>query len=410
MIKLPEKEISIWLQSTVETKYPKLSEDLDVDVAVVGGGMAGLTTAYLLKQAGLRVVVLEKNVVGGGVSGHTTGKVTSLHNLIYAHLQDHLGDKTARSYGEANQAGIQLIKKIIREEKIDCDWQTDDNYVFTEKQEEVDKLKQEVKVAKSLGLPATFVTKTGLPFQVQGAVRFSEQGKMHTRKYLLGLSKAIDGDGSYVFEHTKVEHVKDGQPATLKTKEGNTITAKDIVVATNVPFPLVTHVAYSALEYPLKSYIVATRIKAEVKGMYITPEGPLASILPITIDKERMLLIGGEGHFPGLGSGSKTHHQRLANYAKDRFNVASIEYRWSARDYLSYDKMPLVGKLNPGSKHLYVSTAFMKWGLTNTTVAAMILRDLITHQQNAWIPVFDSMRSSNIAAIPGFVAETVGLH
>jgi glycine/D-amino acid oxidase-like deaminating enzyme len=401
--KLPDHEVSYWISSVLEPKYPVLKEDITVDAVIIGAGIAGLSAAYFLKQAGLKVAVLERKTVGTGVTGNTTGKVTSQHNLCYAKLQKNFGQEIARLYGEANQSAIERMEEIITKEKISCDWQREPNYVFTERPEEVAKLKHETEVARKLGLPASFVTETSLPFAVKGAVRFTGQAKFHARKYLLGLARAVQGDGSYIFERTAAKSIKDGNPCIVSARQG-TITARDIIVATNVPFPLLTHAYYGAYEYPLKSYVVAGRLKEDFKGMYITPGGPIRSILPIHSDNERLLLIGGESHFPGFGN-ALARHQRLADYAKERFGVAPIAYRWSTWDYLSNDEVPLIGKLYPWSHHAFVATGFMKWGLTTGTIAGMILADTLLGQQNPWTKVYNASRLSPITSIPKGIAK-----
>jgi len=399
--RLPDIETSYWIQTTGVTDYSALQENIQVDVVVIGAGIAGLSAAYFLKQAGLRVAVLESGRIGGKVTGRTTGKVTSQHNLCYADLEQRFGTETARLYGEANQTAIKEMEGIIKKEHIDCNWQRDDTYVFTEKQDELARFKNEVLVARRLGLPATFETKTALPFAVRGAVRFANQAKFHVGKYLLGLAKAVHGDGSYVFENTKAGPPHDSNPCRILTP-GGTVTAQDVIIATNVPFPLTAHGYYGAYEYPLKSYVVAAKIKDKdiFSGMYITPSsGSIRSILPIKSGNESWLLIGGESHFPGFGL-SRTRHQRLADYASEKFGISSIDYRWSTWDYLSNDDVPLIGKLYPWSKHIFVATGFMKWGLTTGTVAGMILRDLIQEQSNPWAKLYDSTRSSPVTSLP----------
>jgi glycine/D-amino acid oxidase-like deaminating enzyme len=393
---------SYWVESTAGAGFPALDRDLEVDVAIIGGGLAGTTCAYLLKRAGKKVAVIEKETIGGGVTGHTTGKVTSQHGLVYAKLRDQHGEAAARVYGEANQAAIRQIRENIAHEKIDCDWQADDNFVYTESAGRLDALRREAEVAQSLGLPATFETRTTLPFEVSGAVKFSGQGKLHARKYVLGLAAAVEGAGSYVFEHTAARSVREGNPAQVKTA-GGTVRARHVIIATNVPYPAAAHTYYGAFEYPMRSYLIAARFNGQLKGMYITPDQPLVSILPIRSGSDQLLLIGGQSHFVGFGGRSQKHYAALADFAKQRFGVTDIAYRWSAFDYLAYDGIPLAGHLYPWSKHVYVATGFMKWGLTNTTVSAMILRDLILGRTNPWAATFASNRSSAVKAIPGLI-------
>lgn len=408
MLQLPEREFSLWRAAYPAAPiYHKLLSDIQVDVAVVGAGITGLTTAYLLKQAGLTAAVVDKDTVGGGTTGRTTGKVSSQHELKYAQLQQRLGLDAARAYAQANQAAVEQVATIIQDEQLDCDWQREDNYVFTTDPERVQQFKLETTVAQILGLPASFETETPLPFAVQGAIKFSGQGRMSAQKYVLGLGRAVDGEGSYVFEHSTVTRIKDGEPGFIKTAQGS-VTARHIVIATNVPtLPLAARGAYCLLEYPQESYIVAGRLPAEVPGMYISPDSDHYSILPVTAGGESMILIGGQGHISGLRGNKRARYERLASYAQKHFGVTEVTTIWSDRDYLAYDNLPLVGPVYPWSKNLYVATAFMKWGLSNGTAAAMILRDHIIGRPNSWAAAFDTKRSSPIKAIPRVFAEHV---
>lgn len=398
-----QKGNSFWMATSPQANYPKLQADLAIDVAIVGGGIAGLTCAYLLKKEGLSVAVFEEKVIGGGTTGYTTGKVTSQHNLIYSRLYGRFGKDTARLYGAANQTAVEEVRRIVHEERIVCDWRDEDNYVFTEKGDQVAQLKHEYEVAESLGLPATFENETPLPFPVRGAVRFAGQGTFHARKYVLGLARRIHGDGGYVFENTKAGHIRDGEPVTIRM-EGKTVSAKHAIIATLVPYPVSAHTAYGLVEYPLTSYIVATRSGHQFGGMYITPGGPLVSVLPVEADGERLILVGGEGHIPGTGRAGK-HYRNLIEYARTKLSAEPTRYQWQAWDYLPYDRLPVIGKLYPWSRRVYVSSGFMKWGLSNSMVSAMILRDRITGKDNPWAAVFDSTRSSTISSIPRFLGE-----
>jgi glycine/D-amino acid oxidase-like deaminating enzyme len=401
---------SYWLESTKSPGYPALTEDVETDVVIIGAGIAGLTAAYLLKKSGRKVCVVEKDTIGDGISGHTTGKVTSQHSLIYNKLSEWLGEKTARLYGEANQCAIDKIAAIIKTEQIECDWRHEDSYVYTTDKARVAAFQNEAITAAKLGLPATFEQTANLPFPIQGAVRFSNQATFHIRKYLLGLARAIEGGGSHIYEHSHAIGIKSGEPGRVTTSKAS-VHAKHIIVATNVPtFPLFARGSYCIAEYPMQSYIVAGRISQEIKGMYISPDKHHYSILQVKGDKANFLLIGGEGHIPLTRFNQDTRYKRLAAYAKKYFDITDIEYRWTARDYLGYDDMPLIGKLYPWSKHIYTATGFMKWGLTNGTVAGMLLTDQICDIDNKWTELFNPHRIKTIASIPKVVSEHLGLH
>jgi glycine/D-amino acid oxidase-like deaminating enzyme len=400
MSELAEVEKSYWRTAYTGTLYPALEGDLEVDTVIVGAGITGLTAAYLLKKSGQKVAVVEKDTVGGGTTGRTTGKVSSQHELIYADLYSRLSPEVARIYGQANQSAVEKVAEIIKTERIDCDWKREDNYVFTTDKGSVEKIKSEAKIAAKLGLPASFTKDTPLPFEVLGAMKFAGQGKLHSQKYVLALAKAVNGQGSKVFEKSNVIGIRDGQPGRIKTKKGS-IRAKHIIVATNVPtLPLMARGAYCILEYPTESYIIVGTPTKNIKSMYISPDSDNYSILPFESDKQKMLLIGGEGHISGLRGSRQARFEKLAAYGEKHFGIKSIQYKWSDRDYLAYDGIPLAGKAYPWSKNLYIASAFRKWGLSNGTASAMILHDLIMGVPNEWASVYNPMRTGPISSIP----------
>ena len=229
------KHLSYWIDTTPRTDYPDLRGAVSADVAILGGGLVGLTAAVLLKRLGKTVAVIEARRIAEGVTGHTTAKVTSQHKLIYDTLIKRHGEEKARLYAEANEAAIDRIEAFVNEKNIDCDFRRLPAYVYTESTEMVPQLQAEVEAARRVGLPASFAKEAPLPFPVEGAVRFDDQAQFHVRKYLLPLAEEIPGGGSHIFENTRALGIKEGAHCRAETNRGSVI-AKDVIVATHIPF------------------------------------------------------------------------------------------------------------------------------------------------------------------------------
>jgi len=401
---LPLKERSYWLQTSTSLELPRLDDEITVDVAIVGGGIGGLTTGYMLAEAGLRVAILEKHTIAGKTTGETTGKVTMQHGLIYAELVKRFGRQRALTYATAYTAAFADISRIIEQNNIDCDWHIRDNFVYTTEAKNLHTFQQEAKVASDLGLPATFETALDLPFPVAGAVKFTGQAYFNAAEYTRQLACLLRQKGSFVFEHSQAKHITEGTPCRVTTAHG-CIIAKNIVIATKVPpAPLAARFTYALNEYPHTSYIVAGKATGAPGGMYISPDQHHYSILPVQQNGESLVLIGGENHIPGLGN-AKKRHKTLAQYARDWFGIEQIDFRWKAMDYMAYDKLPIAGPLYPWSKHIFVVTGFKKWGLTTSMVTAKVIRDRLMGQTTPEMQLCYPHRLSAPLAMPGRLAQ-----
>jgi glycine/D-amino acid oxidase-like deaminating enzyme/nitrite reductase/ring-hydroxylating ferredoxin subunit len=387
----PTKPISYWLDSTPETHYPALPGDLDVDVAIVGGGIVGLTTALLLKRGGRSVAVLESRKIAAQVTGATTAKLTSLHGLIYADLIKHFGEDRARLYAESNQAAIQIVETLKNQLGVECDFERKAAYTVAESTEQVPALKAEVKAALKLGLPASFVTETSLPFPVAGAVRFDGQAQFHPRKYLLAVAGAVDGAGSMVFENTRVLDVDDGNPCRVLTDQG-TVSARHVIVATNLP--ILDRGGFFAKAFPKRHMILGIRVVPEQ-----VPDGMFLGVgrLPFSVRVQPtefgpLLIVSGEGFPTGHGD-AEAKLRELHEFVHGHFMVTSIDYQWGNHDYYAVDRVPYIGRLTSASTNLYTATGFSAWGLTNGTVAATILSDEVLGNHNPWAEVYRATRT-----------------
>lgn len=387
---LAGRAVSLWIATAGATGYPPLTADVEVDVAVIGAGIAGLTTALALKRAGQRVAVLEAARVGTGVTGHTTGKVTSLHRLVYTELTRSHGAGTARVYGEANQAAVAHVARVVAEEEIECDFGSVANYTYAETDTTLPLVREEAELAARLGLPAAFTTEVPLPFGVKGAVRFDGQAQLHAVKYLQGLARAVHGGGSAVFEESFAQAFHDGSPAVVDTGMGS-VRAREVVVATNTPFG--DQGAFGARCYPHRSYLVASRTEGQgPDGTFISVDEPMRSILSIDVDGWHYVLVGGEGHRVPAAGDTTERYRRLAAFSRDRLGTGDVAFRWSTQDAMPVDGLPYVGRMSADVSHIFVITGLRKWGLTNGTAAALMLTDILSGRQNEWASAFDSTR------------------
>lgn len=383
--------MSYWVDSTSLGNFSSLADSVSVDVAIVGAGIAGITAATLLQKAGKTVALIEAQDVGMGASGHTTAKITSLHQLIYAPLIDKIGEDKARLYAESQQAAIKQLATLVTQEQIDCDFERKSAYSFAESEENLQLIKDEVEAALKFGLPASFVRETSLPFPIAGAVRFDNQAQFHPRKYILSLAKRLPGNGSYVFEKTRVQSVEEGSPCKVITDRGS-LSAKHVIVTTNLP--ILDQGLFFAKTYPKSSYLIAAPIadSQAPDGMFIGVGEGYRSIRTTPSPEGTLLLVGGEGHKTGSVSETEERYLKLETYIRDRFGVESVKYRWSSHDMMSMDMLPYIGKLTPLTDSIYVATGFSLWGMSNGTLSGMILSDLVLENDNPWADLYDATR------------------
>lgn len=390
---LPGLPISIWMDTTPETSYPTLDGPTEVDVVIVGGGIAGLTAAMLLKEAGRTVAVLEARRIVQNVTGNTTAKVTSQHGLRYARMLRSFGEENTRAYARANQMAVTDILEMARRYGIDCDFTGADAYLFTHDADEVQSLRDEADAAITVGLPARFTTEVPLPYPVEGAVVFDNQARFHPRKFLLGLAERIPGDGSHIFEQTRVLDVTDGEPCIVETEWG-TVRARDVIVASHYPFG--DRSLYTLRLKPKRSLVLGVitdnPIPAALSRSMLISTDPMHSLRTQSWRDQEMLFIGGEIHKTGQAEETADLYQRLATWARAHFGPLHIVYRWATQDNVTPDDVPYTGRLYPGSEHVYVTTGYGGWGMTNSMASAKLLRDLVTGADNPAQAVYDPAR------------------
>ena len=408
---LPGDPTSPWLESARSVPVAPDLEDVlpigdgtavDVDAAVVGAGIAGLSTAIELRERGESVLVLERDRIGAGTTGRSTAKVTSQHGRIYDHLRREFGPRRARQYARVQEEAIDAVEERIDDLGIDCGFERVPSYLYGDAPEAMER---EAEAARAAGLPATYVASVP-PFErAQAGVRFDDQAQFHPRKYLLGLAAALrDDDGAAVAEGMRVTDVEPGSPCRLElaakteteatTKTTNaTIQARRVVLATG--FPLLDRAGYFARMHPKRSYVLGLRVDGRTPdGMYYRAGDDYRSVRTHRdwdADGD-LLLVGGENHKTGQGGSTVERYRRLLEWARERFPVESVAYRWSAQDYVPADRVPLVGRAGPGTENVYVATGFRGWGVTNGVAAGRLLAALVAGDRPPARDLFDPLR------------------
>ncbi|HEY3563362.1 MAG TPA: FAD-dependent oxidoreductase [Kribbella sp.] len=398
---------SVWLATSGIPRYPALGQDLVTDVAVIGGGLVGLTTALLAQRDGAQVTVFEASRLGSGTTGYTTGKVTSQHSLIYAELMARHGEDKARMYAQANQAAVEQVAELTEQFGIDCALTRARAYVYSRDPGRRAKLEDEAVAAAKLGLPADLVEELDLPFAIEAAVRFERQAHFDPGRYLAGLAAAFTAAGGSIVEQTRIVDIEEQHDRTVVLKTGTeTVRANQVVVATLLPPGVLG--GYFARTRPARSYGIACRLRGKApKSMAISIDSPTRSTRPWPAPGPNGLIVVGNGHETGASDvDTEQQYRDLEQWTRDTFEVEEVDHRWSAHDYTTPDHIPYVGRA-PLHEMVWVATGFQKWGLSNGTAAAMILTDLLAGRDNSWLPMFDATRIGDAQAVTKLIKDNL---
>lgn len=380
------KESTFWLENCPGTNFPKLKEGIEVDVAVLGGGIVGVTTATLLKESGFKVALIEANRIVKDVSVGTTAKISAAPNMIYNRLISNFGKDKSMQFADASMRSLEKISEIVKKRNIDCDFHHLPLYIYSESYENRDEIKDEFKAAKELGLPVTYTEEVPLPFKTGPAIKYDNQAQFHPRKYLLALSEDLNGDGSYVFEETRVITVKNVDKKEILTSEGSLI-ANKVVVATHTPVYDPNSVKKHL--YPGRSYVLGMYTNDDFPdGMFIDID-PLHTYRTTPTNKGKLVIVAGE-HSDVDVEDKNVYYNRLESYAREHLNVKSIEYRWTSKDVVTDDGLPIIGMTS--IEGVYVATGLGFWGMINGTTAAMVNADLINRNENEFSDLFNPLR------------------
>jgi glycine/D-amino acid oxidase-like deaminating enzyme/nitrite reductase/ring-hydroxylating ferredoxin subunit len=389
------KKQSLWIDTSTPQDFPQLRGRVEVDVLVVGGGITGITTAYLLKQAGRRVAVVDQQNIGGGETAHTTGHVTFVTDARLHELASRLGEQEAQAFWGAGRLAIQQIGDITSELKIDCELRRVPGYLFAavgrDTEKEIESLRDDMLFADAFGFDADFVE--GDPLFNRPAVRFPNQLKFHPLKYVNAIAEALRGDGCHVFSKTSGSNI-DSEMHELRA-DGGVISYESVVAATHVPIQG-ERGTFGAALFQTKlaaysTYAIEAEIEAVAESLFWDTNDPYLYFRFDQREGGSSVIVGGEDHKTGQQEDTEAPYQRLENTLRKTFPAAKLRHRWSGQVLETPDDLPFIGEV---AERQFLATGFSGNGLTLGTFAAVLIRDLITGRSNPWTGLFAPDRKS----------------
>jgi glycine/D-amino acid oxidase-like deaminating enzyme/nitrite reductase/ring-hydroxylating ferredoxin subunit len=404
---------SVWAATKMPGSH-KLSESVETDVCIVGGGIAGLTTGYLLTRAGKSVVILDDGPLASGMTQVTTAHLSDAIDDRFTQIEKWHGERGAFLAAESHTAAINRIESNAKELKIDCDFARLNGYLFLAPGDDREMLEEELAAARRAGLMAEMVTRAPIDYDTGPAVLFPNQGRFHPLKYLAGLADAIKQNGGRIFTNSHADHIEGGEQAKVEVGRHN-VRADAIVVATNTPVN--DMFAIHTKQAPYMTYVVGARVpKGSVTDAlywdtleayhYVRIQPMPAAHGHPTYD---LLIVGGEDHKSGQADDTEQRHARLASWAEVRFpTIEDIEFTWAGQVMETVDGLAFIGR-NPLDKdNVFIATGDSGMGMTHGTIAGMLLSDLILGKENPWATLYDPSRKP-VRALGSFAKENLNM-
>jgi glycine/D-amino acid oxidase-like deaminating enzyme/nitrite reductase/ring-hydroxylating ferredoxin subunit len=405
------KNEPVWWVGAKLPEYPRLEEDRRADVAVVGAGISGLTTAYLLAREGKSVAVVDDGGLAGGMTGATTAHLATALDRRYGEIERLRGEAAARLAAESHSAAIDRIERIAEEEKIACELERTDGFLFVSPGADPAELDRELSAARRAGLPVEKLPRAPLPsFDTGPCLRFPRQGRFQPLQYLAGLAKAIERRGGRIFTKTHADEIRGGSRARVRAGRRE-IACDAVVVATNVPVNDL--VAIHTKQAPYMTYVIGARVPAGAvpPALYWDTEDPFHYVrtqrMPDGIGD--CLIVGGEDHKTGQAHDAQLRHGRLEAWARVRFpEMEEVAFTWAGQVMETLDGLAFIGRNPMDEDNVFVVTGDSGNGLTHGTIAGILLTDLILGRPNPWAELYDPARKP-IRAAAGVLRETANV-
>jgi glycine/D-amino acid oxidase-like deaminating enzyme/nitrite reductase/ring-hydroxylating ferredoxin subunit len=410
--------VSIWMDTARVPEERALTKDLRAEVCVVGAGIAGMTTAYLLAREGEAVVVLDDGPIGGGMTGRTTAHLVNALDDRYFELERLHGERGAQLAAESHTAAIERVEQVVKEEQIDCDFERVDGYLFTPPDESKEILERELKAAHRAGLVTIEMVERApiADFDTGKALRFPRQAQFHPLKYLAGLARAITERGGQIYTETHASKIEGGTSARVETEGGAVVTAGSVIVATNTPVN--DRFAIHTKQGAYLTYVIGARVPrgSVTKALFWdTPDpyhyvriqsGPFGAGESGDYD---VLIVGGEDHKSGQSDDAGKRFAWLERWMRTRWPLAGeILYRWSGEVMEPVDGLAFIGPNPLDDENVFIATGDSGNGMTHGTIAGMLLTDLIEGRENEWEKIYYPARKT-LRALSEFAKENLNV-
>lgn len=406
--KMPYEPEPFWRESVQLNTFSPLTIDTEVDVAIVGGGITGITTGYLLSKQGFKVAILEASNILNGTSGHTTAKVTAQHGLIYDELIQHMGKENAQLYYQAQADALEFVRQTTKELQIDCDLTEEDAYIYAISDQKAKQILKEMEAYDKLGIHSKFVESIPFSIDIKGAIVMKSQGQYHPLKFLKVLVGEIVKAGGEIYEQTTAIDIDENTPKPIViTREGRRVACKYAIACSHFPFFDGKGLYFSRL-HAERSYILGVRAKMDFPGgMYYSADSPTRSLRYTPMNGEKLILVSGDGHKTGQGTSTHKHYKALEEFGEEVLGIEEIKYRWSAQDLYTLDKVPYVGSITSSKPNILVATGYRKWGMTNGIAAAKLLTDLVLEKENPFQDLYNPSRFYADPSIKKFLKQNL---
>lgn len=364
---------SLWLQNVTPTSLNSLSSSLNCDVCIVGGGLTGIYTAYLLAKKGVDVVLLEANSsIASGTTGHSTGKLTPQHGAVFDPLLNTFNEEEVRTYYEAN---VNAIENALREAAAET-FRHADSYLYATTDQGAETIKKELAAYHKVGIQGIETTETELPFEVKTALKMENTYQIHPVNFAQHFAELALKAGAKLYVNTRVTKLAVDEHCLL-TENDFEVNFKSVVLATHYPIEAIKglHIAKLTID---RSYLMATKTSALLKGQYLSTDSSSRTVRTAFIDNQPYFIFGGSSHTAGAVQNTQVYYEMLEKELVSEYGLPKPEYLWSAQDPNTADYIPYVGRISDGEPRIYIATGYRKWGLSNSLVAGEIISTELT--------------------------------